>query len=71
MMVMVTVMMTTTTTTMMMTMLLQSLMVSVVGGEDQDGFPHRLLQGRPRHDGQLRHQHRHIDDNEDHHDRGG
>ena len=22
-----------------------------VGGEEQDGFPHRLLQGPPRHDG--------------------
>ena len=26
-------------------------MVRSVGGEEQDGFPHRLLQGRPRHDG--------------------
>ena len=26
-------------------------MVRSVGGEEQDGFPHRLLQGPPRHDG--------------------
>ena len=35
----------------MLRLMFQSLMVSGSGGEDQDGFPHRLLQGRPRHDG--------------------